>query len=228
MDCLPAAATGDLRMMPWWMYGFGFGGFLLAVIGFGRFARLSGQGATAFSRLMMLLLGGVGVLLVGLAAWGLVIGGSIGGNQGTATQPPGLVVVTQETTEEPEVTVPPDECGDGYCNTETENSDLCPEDCPCRDNGECEAGEGFSCRDCGDTTGGCGAPCETSDDCPDELSCFNAVCWESCLCGGNCGGGDEDGEGRNCWCEEPTDYWACCDDGSCFDDTSYRYCSPPG
>jgi hypothetical protein len=91
-------------------------------------------------------------------------------------------------------------CGDGYCDTATENTDLCPEDCPCVDDGVCAEGEGFVCLDCGDPTQACGAPCESSETCPSPLSCFNAVCWEACLCGGDCGG---EGEGAECWCLGP-------------------------
>jgi hypothetical protein len=106
-------------------------------------------------------------------------------------------------------------CGDGYCDTTLENTDLCPEDCPCLDNGVCEPGEGFACADCGEPRSTCGTPCESSDDCPDPLSCFNAVCWEACLCGGDCGGG---GGGcantcvgdRDCTCPRGTCVDGCC------------------
>ncbi len=88
-----------------------------------------------------------------------------------------------------------DGCGDGYCNTAVENTDLCPDDCVCVDDGQCSPSEGANCMDCGDPAGACGARCATSDTCPDPLSCFNGVCWEACLCGGNCGRGD-----MECWC----------------------------
>ena len=91
-------------------------------------------------------------------------------------------------------------CGNGICDTATENTDLCPEDCPCVNDGTCAEGEGFACLDCGDPTQACGSPCESSETCPSPLSCFNAVCWEACLCEGDCGG---EGEGAECWCLGP-------------------------
>jgi len=44
--------------------------------------------------------------------------------------------------------VPLQECGDGYCSRELEDSETCPEDCTCRDDGICRAKEGFDCADC--------------------------------------------------------------------------------
>jgi hypothetical protein len=96
-------------------------------------------------------------------------------------------------------------CGDGFCDTTAENTDLCPEDCECVDNGACELGEGLNCADCGDPVESCGVPCESSETCPEPLSCFDAVCWEACLCGGDCG--DE----VICWC---VGYNRHCSDGT--------------
>jgi hypothetical protein len=225
VDCYPVGSTGDFNMIPWWLYGFGIGGPLLAIVGFGTYARFAGRGASGFWRMGALFLGGLGVLMTGLVAWGIVLGNWTGPGTPTTTTEPPIVVVTQEATEEPEATEPPDECGDGYCNPRTENTDLCPVDCVCVDDGVCAPGEGFNCRDCGELSGSCGTPCDSSEQCPEGLSCFNSVCWEACLCGGQCG---EEGGGRNCWCEQPSEHWACCDDGTCFDDSGYHYCPPPG
>ncbi len=92
------------------------------------------------------------------------------------------------TTEVP--TVPPAPvCGDGLCDVAAENSDICPQDCQCFDNGVCEPGEGLSCLDCGDMAGGCGAPCSNSSQCSGGLTCApEGVCWEPCACAGKCGG----------------------------------------
>lgn len=79
-------------------------------------------------------------------------------------------------------------CGNGRCDTATENSDICPADCSCRDNGTCEAGEGAGCRDCGSSAGSCGAPCSSSATCGGGLSCAGGVCWDACQCQGQCGG----------------------------------------
>lgn len=101
-------------------------------------------------------------------------------------------------------------CGDGYCDTATENSDLCPEDCQCVDDGTCAPGEGAGCRDCGETAGGCGNPCTDDTQCAEGLSCVG-VCWHACTCGGDCGsegGGDTE---RKCSCDGPHMY---CDDGT--------------
>jgi hypothetical protein len=108
-------------------------------------------------------------------------------------------------------------CGDGHCDTATENSDLCPQDCPCVDDGHCAPGEGFNCADCGDPTGACGVRCDSSDTCPDPLECFNAVCWDSCVCGGNCGGRGEGGEtcARPCDSHRDCSCWEGCVDGCC-------------
>jgi hypothetical protein len=96
-------------------------------------------------------------------------------------------------------------CGDGTCDTTTENTDLCPEDCECVNDGECGLGEGLNCADCGDPVEACGSPCEDSETCPDPLSCFDGACWEGCLCGDDCG--DE----VECWC---VGYDRHCSDGT--------------
>ena len=78
------------------------------------------------------------------------------------------------------------QCGDGVCDPETENSDLCPQDCQCVDDGVCSPGEGESCRDCGETAGACGNPCTDSSQCQSGLACAGGVCWDACACGGDC------------------------------------------
>lgn len=81
-------------------------------------------------------------------------------------------------------------CGDGYCNTSTENTDTCMADCPCTDNGVADPGEGCGCRDvvCEDEkiTSACGTLCDVTGECPEGLSCFEGVCWEDCACEGIC------------------------------------------
>jgi hypothetical protein len=83
-----------------------------------------------------------------------------------------------------------DPCGDGYCDTTTENTDLCMIDCPCTDNGTADPGEGCGCRDvvCEDEklTTACGTPCGEEGECPEGLACFRGVCWEDCACEGIC------------------------------------------
>jgi hypothetical protein len=111
---------------------------------------------------------------------------------------------------------PQSTCGDGYCDTLSENTDICPADCSCVDDGYCLPGEGTNCGDCQTLGGGCGAPCTSSEQCQVvdgvQLSCFDSVCWESCTCGGNCGGGTEGGTTVTCWCE--TSCARYCSDGS--------------
>lgn len=92
-------------------------------------------------------------------------------------------------------------CGDGHCSPSMENSDLCPEDCECVDDGECSPGEGAGCLDCSEGAGRCNAPCETSEQCVDGFSCFNGVCWNPCECAGDCEpeeGGEEEPTCRPC------------------------------
>lgn len=99
-----------------------------------------------------------------------------------------LPVVTPEVTEV--VTEVPTVCGDGICNTATENSDLCEADCPCIDDGVCGPGEGIGCRDCigpgEEAVSGCGSPCPGGS-CEGELTCSDGICWDACICGGDCG-----------------------------------------
>jgi hypothetical protein len=126
--------------------------------------------------------------------------------------------------EEPaEIEAIPNVCGDGICNTMYENSDLCPDDCECVDDGECEPGEGLGCRDCtDDVSRHCGQPCESSDECGGVLSCFEGMCWQECACTGRCGpDDDDDGGGTDCrpcgapceeYCSSPDTF---CEDGCC-------------
>lgn len=79
-------------------------------------------------------------------------------------------------------------CGDSVCDPAAENSDLCPADCQCVDDGVCSPGEGSSCRDCGSAAGTCGAACSDSSQCAGGLSCAGGVCWDACTCGGDCAG----------------------------------------
>jgi hypothetical protein len=99
--------------------------------------------------------------------------------------------VTVETEEATEEVVETEEgrCGDGVCNPETENSDICRMDCRCVDDGECGPGEGSGCQDCGASAGGCGNVCTDSSQCKDGLSCAGGRCWDACECGGICGDG---------------------------------------
>jgi hypothetical protein len=86
-------------------------------------------------------------------------------------------------------------CGDGVCQTNAENSDVCPQDCHCADNGVCEVGEGANCLDCSSRAGTCGAVCSDSAQCGGGLSCASGVCWDACACGGQCGGASGGGTG---------------------------------
>jgi hypothetical protein len=115
----------------------------------------------------------------------------------------------------------PNICGDGICNTMTENTDLCPDDCECVDDGECSPGEGFNCLDCGDVSRYCGQSCTSSEDCRGILSCFEGVCWETCACTGQCDQEGESGGGASCvpcgapcqeHCNSPDTF---CDEGCC-------------
>jgi hypothetical protein len=116
-------------------------------------------------------------------------------------------------TEEPQPGSDEPVCGDGYCDTAHENNDLCPQDCQCVDNGECEPGEGDGCRDCGATAGGCGNPCADSSQCAAGLSCHTGVCW-ACQCGGEGACDTDDGHhGDHCHCQGSA--WVC--DGKVVD-----------
>lgn len=115
-------------------------------------------------------------------------------------------------------------CGDGWCDVETENTDLCPEDCPCVDDDECSPGEGFSCADCGEAESDCGAPCEESEDCIEGLACFRGICWDDCICENRCGEepddeGDDEPSCRQCQdnkeCVEHCGAGATCNEGCC-------------
>ena len=83
----------------------------------------------------------------------------------------------------------PEVCGNQVCNPASENSDICPQDCQCKDNGTCEPGEGSNCLDCGANAGSCQAPCTDSSQCVSGLSCAAGICWDACTCGGVCGTG---------------------------------------
>jgi hypothetical protein len=109
-------------------------------------------------------------------------------------------------------------CGDGTCDVATENTDLCPADCVCVNDGACSPGEGTGCADCGDLVAACGTPCNTSDECREELSCFNAVCWDACICEGNCGGQESGGGTCGSPCTSVSDCGSdtcVCDNGCC-------------
>lgn len=93
------------------------------------------------------------------------------------------------------VTLPEEEtCGNGICG-DGENSDVCADDCYCKDNGICEASEGFGCRDCQgpeeEVASLCGSPCPTGE-CGGGLSCSDGICWDACTCGGDCSEDDDD------------------------------------
>jgi hypothetical protein len=96
-------------------------------------------------------------------------------------------------------------CGDGTCNPTCENSDLCPADCGCVDNGVKDPGEGCNCRDVvceGEDPGTvCGGPCGAGGTCAAGLECTSAgICWSNTICqpGGDPGGGETVEEQPNC------------------------------
>ncbi len=119
---------------------------------------------------------------------------SVPTEEGASEPVGGLVDVTPTHTPTPTANNPGEPvttgavCGDGVCTTSAENSDLCPQDCPCADDGVCSVGEGANCRDCGSAAGACGAVCSDSSQCAGGLSCAGGVCWDACACGGDCGG----------------------------------------
>ncbi|MCC6905717.1 MAG: hypothetical protein IT326_07730 [Anaerolineae bacterium] len=82
---------------------------------------------------------------------------------------------------------PVDICGDGVCGL-LENSDFCPQDCGCRDDGVCSPEEGFNCSDClgpnepPSTT--CGSPCGPGAACGGGLTCTGGICWSAFVCQG--------------------------------------------
>jgi hypothetical protein len=92
---------------------------------------------------------------------------------------------------QPQPQPPPPACGDDRCDPRTENSDLCPQDCQCVDDGVCNPGEGATCLDCGENAGACGAPCSDSGQCQADLACAGGVCWSDSLCGPGGGTGGE-------------------------------------
>lgn len=98
-----------------------------------------------------------------------------------------------------------DACGDGTCDPAVENSDLCPQDCHCVDNGECEPGEGSGCMDCGETAGGCGAVCQDNSQCAKDLVCVGGLCWHGCVCGGDCE--EPGGDSGDCACKSVCVEW---------------------
>jgi hypothetical protein len=78
-------------------------------------------------------------------------------------------------------------CGDGRCDPTCENSDLCPSDCGCVDNGVKDPGEGCNCRDVvcpGEDAGTyCGAPCGAGGACAAGFECTSGgICWSSSIC----------------------------------------------
>jgi len=91
----------------------------------------------------------------------------------------------------PAVAATYDACGDGVCDPNSENTDLCAADCECTDNGVADPGEGCNCRDvvCADEKlrTACGTLCDETGVCPEGLACFRGVCWEDCLCEDICG-----------------------------------------
>jgi len=95
----------------------------------------------------------------------------------------------------PAVAATYDACGDGVCDPNSENSDLCAADCSCTDNGVAGPGEGCNCRDvvCADEKlrTACGTLCDETGVCPEGLACFQGVCWEDCLCEDICGPEEE-------------------------------------
>jgi hypothetical protein len=73
-------------------------------------------------------------------------------------------------------------CGDGTCSAPSENSDLCPADCACVDDGVCRPGEGSTCRDCIGGELACGVACPEGV-CPAGLACSpQGFCWNDTLC----------------------------------------------
>ncbi|MCC6904564.1 MAG: hypothetical protein IT326_01895 [Anaerolineae bacterium] len=96
-----------------------------------------------------------------------------------ATQPPLVNACTSRTFSV---------CGDGCCNINLENSDICSADCGCKNDGVCGPGEGFGCADCvgpGEAPSSvCGAPCASSSQCAGGLSCAGGVCWDAFICQG--------------------------------------------
>ncbi len=88
-----------------------------------------------------------------------------------------------------------DACGDGICDTDSENNDLCPEDCQCIDNGVEDPGEGCGCKDViceGEAIrSACGTPVGADGECPGNLVDSGGICWSRCECQGICSEADE-------------------------------------
>jgi len=106
-------------------------------------------------------------------------------------------------------------CGDGNCDdVGMENCSSCPEDCKCKDNKKCFAGECCSAdcegKDCGPD--GCGGEC---GECKMDSWCNNGKCEEG-VCPPDCVGKEcgPDGCGEECGeCEEGKK----CKEGLCID-----------
>lgn len=110
-------------------------------------------------------------------------------------------------------------CGDGVCDTTSENNDLCPDDCQCIDNGIVDPSEGCGCKDMictGETSASaCGTFAGPNGECPGDLVEFSGVCWSRCECQGICSEDDEaavqsDGGGGDA---DPCETYLICDGG---------------
>jgi|GEM_PF-589254 len=135
-------------------------------------------------------------LLLGLGLIALIVSGW--GDPTTAIDPTAEPSVS---TDEPAVTTGGQSaCGDDKCNPKIENSDICPKDCHCTDDGVCSPGEGLGCLDCSYKAGSCRASCSQSSQCGEGLSCADGICWDACICGGDCSGGTTGG-GGTCPCK---------------------------
>ena len=125
-------------------------------------------------------------------------------------------------------------CGNNVCDP-NENSDICPNDCQCQDNGQVDPGEGCGCKDvvCQDEgqASACGSACPTGV-CGNGLTCDQGFCTGP-LCPGQqpppdttTGGGNQSG-GQQCTCECKVvcDQQNQCSD-VCLDSCSGLKCTP--